>query len=100
MNRFVDLHRHVLWGLDDGPQSRGEMFALLRRNAEQGIGTIAATPHVLPGVHPFNRTSAHDGGGLSVFLGKEKQSCACAVHYTGSACLRRELLRISQESAS
>ena len=54
MDRFIDLHQHVLWGMDDGPQTREEMFALLRRDAEQGIGIVAATPHVLPGVQPFD----------------------------------------------
>lgn len=54
MDRFVDLHQHVLWGIDDGPQNREEMIALLRRNAEQGIGIVAATSHALPGVRPFD----------------------------------------------
>lgn len=54
MDRFIDLHQHVLWGMDDGPQTREEMLALLRRDAEQGIGIVAATPHVLPGVQPFD----------------------------------------------
>lgn len=48
------MHQHVLWGIDDGPQTREETFALLRRDAEQGIGIVAATPHVLPGVRPFD----------------------------------------------
>lgn len=59
MDRFVDLHQHVLWGMDDGPQTCEEMFALLRRDAEQGIGTVAATPHVLPGVRPFDMALYH-----------------------------------------
>ena len=48
------MHQHVLWGIDDGPQSREEMIALLRRDAEQGIGIVAATSHALPGVLPFD----------------------------------------------
>ena len=54
MDRFVDLHQHVLWGIDDGPKSRKEMIALLQRDAEQGIGIVAATSHALPGVRPFD----------------------------------------------
>ena len=48
------MHQHVLWGMDDGPQNREEMIALLRRDAEQGIGTVAATSHALPGIRPFD----------------------------------------------
>ena len=48
------MHQHVLWGMDDGPQNREEMIALLRRDAEQGIGIVAATSHALPGVRPFD----------------------------------------------
>ena len=54
MDRFVDLHQHVLWGIDDGPKSRKEMIALLQRDAEQGIGIVAATSHALPGVRAFD----------------------------------------------
>ena len=48
------MHQHVLWGIDDGPKSRKEMIALLQRDAEQGIGIVAATSHALPGVRPFD----------------------------------------------
>ena len=54
MDRFVDLHQHVLWGIDDGPQTPEEMYALLQKDAEQGIGTVAATSHAMPGVRPFD----------------------------------------------
>lgn len=50
---FADLHQHVLWGLDDGPQSPQEMHALLRAAAEDGIGLIAATAHADPAARPF-----------------------------------------------
>ena len=29
---FSDLHQHVLWGLDDGPQTPEQMRALLAQN--------------------------------------------------------------------
>lgn len=50
---FADLHQHVLWGLDDGPQSPQEMHSLLRAAAEDGIGLIAATAHADPAARPF-----------------------------------------------
>ena len=43
---MVDLHAHVLPGIDDGPPDLDASVALLRAVEADGIGTIAATPHV------------------------------------------------------
>jgi protein-tyrosine phosphatase len=45
-NVFVDIHAHVLPGIDDGPKNLGDALALLRAAAGCGITTLAATPHV------------------------------------------------------
>jgi protein-tyrosine phosphatase len=42
----IDLHSHVLPGVDDGPETLGGSVAILRAAAEDGIERIAATPHV------------------------------------------------------
>jgi protein-tyrosine phosphatase len=42
----IDLHCHVLPGVDDGPATLEAAVALARRAREDGIATIAATPHV------------------------------------------------------
>lgn len=42
----AELHFHALHGLDDGPATLGESVELLRRAAEDGTGTVVATPHV------------------------------------------------------
>jgi protein-tyrosine phosphatase len=43
---LVDLHCHLLPGVDDGPQSMEETVAYARRAVGAGTGTIVATPHV------------------------------------------------------
>jgi protein-tyrosine phosphatase len=43
----VDIHCHVLPGLDDGPKTPEESVALCRALAEDGITTVVATPHQL-----------------------------------------------------
>lgn len=48
MNRIVDFHTHILPGIDDGSGSLEESMALLRMEAEQGIGHVMATPHFYP----------------------------------------------------
>jgi protein-tyrosine phosphatase len=42
----IDLHCHVLPGVDDGPESIGESIVLARTAAAAGTRTIVATPHV------------------------------------------------------
>ena len=53
--RFTDIHHHLLYGIDDGPENRRKMHAMLRRAEEQRVVRIVATPHVTPGVKRFNR---------------------------------------------
>jgi protein-tyrosine phosphatase len=43
---LIDLHCHVLPAVDDGPPDVEGAIALARRAQDDGIGTIAATPHV------------------------------------------------------
>ena len=41
----VDIHSHILPGVDDGAGDVSESMRLLRAAAEQGIRDIIATPH-------------------------------------------------------
>lgn len=41
----VDFHTHVLPGIDDGSADVAESLQLLAKLSEQGIHTVAATPH-------------------------------------------------------
>lgn len=46
---MIDIHNHVLVGVDDGPQSLDETIALLKQASAQRIKGIVVTPHHL---HP------------------------------------------------
>jgi len=46
---FVDLHSHVLPGLDDGPASMEETAKMLEVARKDGISIIVATPHYTEG---------------------------------------------------
>lgn len=54
---MIDLHIHILPGLDDGPQSMPESLDMARQAAAGGIEAVAATPHVAPGLYDNNRES-------------------------------------------
>jgi protein-tyrosine phosphatase len=42
---MIDLHSHILYGLDDGAPTLEEALAMCRMAAADGIQIIAATPH-------------------------------------------------------
>lgn len=53
---MIDLHCHLLPGLDDGPSDMEGALALARRAADAGVATVAATPHLradFPAVRPL-----------------------------------------------
>lgn len=43
---MVDVHAHILPGIDDGPASMDESIELARSLVADGVGTVAATPHL------------------------------------------------------
>ena len=42
---MVDIHHHLLWGLDDGAKDIGISIAMARASAEDGVTHIVCTPH-------------------------------------------------------
>lgn len=45
---MVDLHCHILAGVDDGPTEMEDSVAMGRQGLADGIETICATPHIRP----------------------------------------------------
>ena len=43
---MIDIHCHLLPGIDDGPESLEGSLALARAQVEAGVNVVAATPHV------------------------------------------------------
>jgi protein-tyrosine phosphatase len=42
----IDLHTHILPGLDDGARTVEDAFEMARRCVREGVTAVAATPHV------------------------------------------------------
>ncbi len=53
---MIDLHCHLLPGIDDGAADEAASLAMARIAAADGIRTIACTPHIYPGL--FENDSA------------------------------------------
>jgi len=45
---MIDLHTHVLPGVDDGSHSLSESIETLKLHASQGCSTVVCTPHISP----------------------------------------------------
>ena len=50
-NGFVDIHSHVLPGIDDGAKDIEESIVLINKMKDLGFSKIIATPHTYQGVH-------------------------------------------------
>lgn len=47
---MIDLHCHLIPGLDDGPADLTAALALARACADDGVSHVVMTPHLYPGV--------------------------------------------------
>lgn len=48
---MIDLHCHLLPGIDDGPSNMDEAIELARLAVANGIKGVVVTPHIQPGVY-------------------------------------------------
>lgn len=86
---MIDLHAHLLPGVDDGPATWAEALELCLQLANQGVTGAVATPHFLPGRCP--------DAGLVLELVQELNrklcslSCALTVYPGAEACLVPDL---------
>jgi len=48
---MVDIHCHILPGVDDGARDMEESLRMLSRAAAAGVKTLVATPHLIAGTY-------------------------------------------------
>ena len=53
---MIDIHCHLLPGLDDGPKNLEESLAMARLAVRDGIEAVVTTPHTLNGVYNNPKT--------------------------------------------
>jgi protein-tyrosine phosphatase len=46
---LIDVHSHILFGIDDGPETLEESLLLAKIYVKSGFRTVVATPHCIPG---------------------------------------------------
>lgn len=97
---FVDIHTHILAGVDDGPESDDQMYELLRAVYDDGIRKICCTPHYHPGYYGnnFNEASRRflhlasyireKEMDMQIFLGNELHYSQGCVEWITEGCCR------------
>lgn len=80
---MIDLHSHILPGVDDGSPDIDTSLAMARMAVADGIEVMAATPHFMPGMYDnrsadirarvatFNERLEQDGIDLAVVTGAD-----------------------------
>ena len=58
---MIDLHMHLLPGLDDGPPGTAESLEMCRLAISRGMKTVVATPHMFNGVYNVSREDILEG---------------------------------------
>lgn len=82
---MVDMHSHVLPGIDDGAQNPQESIVLIRKMMELGISKIIATPHIMADY--YKNTAETIGNALTILKAELKKENidievqAAAEHY-------------------
>lgn len=56
----VDMHNHILPGIDDGSQSIEQSITLLKGLGRMGLEKFICTPHIMEGVHPNSIRTIED----------------------------------------
>lgn len=56
--RFVDIHNHMLYDVDDGAKESDTMRAMLDASYADGVRTLCVTPHFHPGFFGDNVAAA------------------------------------------
>ncbi len=70
-SKMIDLHNHILYGQDDGAETLEESIRMCRISSQDGVRTIVATPHILPGIYENDR---------SMILAKVRELSTALVH--------------------
>jgi protein-tyrosine phosphatase len=58
---MIDLHSHILPGIDDGAKSMEQALEMARQAVDDGVSVMACTPHMQPGVYDTTARDVRSG---------------------------------------
>ncbi|MEH6746451.1 MAG: CpsB/CapC family capsule biosynthesis tyrosine phosphatase [Maribacter arcticus] len=57
---FIDIHNHILPGIDDGAKTVDESIELIKGFGEFGVTDFICTPHIMENYYPNNPTTINN----------------------------------------
>lgn len=90
---MIDIHCHLLPGIDDGPPTLEASLALAKALVDEGITQVVLTPHVFPGRFENQRGSIADDHGRLVEL-LDQAGIALQLLFAGEVRLTPEVLEL------
>ncbi len=95
---MVDVHCHLLPGIDDGPQTLEAAVALARRALAGGITTAIVTPHILP--RRYDNTLAGIREAAASFRAElDARNIALAIGYAAEVRIGPEVMALAEAQA-
>ncbi|MFF2753493.1 tyrosine-protein phosphatase [Psychrobacillus sp. NPDC058041] len=93
---MIDIHSHILYGVDDGPTNKEETIKLLENAIKEGITEIISTSHVL---HPQYNSEADVVKQQLITLQQEivEQRLPLKLHLGHEVRLRDNLIELLKE---
>lgn len=87
MSNFVDIHHHLIYGVDDGARSFEHMQQMMHKAVDEGVTDILCTTHVTPGHKPFpSETYLEHMAEGQAYIGQEglnlRLHTGCEILYT------------------
>ena len=93
---MIDIHSHLLPGIDDGARTMDEALDLARACVDDGIRHLVLTPHIYPGLYDNER-----GGIAAVFEGFRRALAEAeielAVSFAGEVRLSPEVMPLIED---
>ena len=89
--RMIDIHTHILPGMDDGAREMDEAVRICRAAALDGTTTMVATPHTMNGIYT-NRADAVRAATEALSAALREQGVDVRVLPGADACMGTELL--------
>ncbi len=60
----LDVHSHLIPGIDDGVETQEEAYAIIKKFQELGVKKIVTTPHIMQGMYDNTGASIREGAEL------------------------------------
>lgn len=68
---YIDVHSHILPGLDDGADDREQTELMLKTAYAQGVRVVCATPHFRPAMFPVSLSKRQEAFELAKGIAKD-----------------------------